>query len=362
MICILLILSSLRKNIDTHDYFLPKLTAFEAVVSSEIERTKASHDPSLQRYKKLEANYQEHFQRERKERKKLFQLQQTLKDGGATKIVTVPFARVPVIKFVVSGEFHCDMCIDNELAVHNTQLLRLYAALDDRARLLGCLVKYWAKSRAINDSTAGTFSSYTYVVLVIHFLQRTSPQVLPFLQDEALIGDSERKVLRGVDVTFCRKYDAARESIVQSAETAKPISQLLAEFFHYFTYRFNYVEHVASIKSKAEYMAKQDRWGLKARSWRFSVEDPFDVTRDLGCVLNWNGQQKVMAEFQRACDVFQHDGDFDILCENPKPVPTPSSAEPAKAKGKKPRKNKRRNKNKKLQANTESPSKETAAS
>ena len=77
----------------------------------------------------------------------------------------------------------CDICMCNKLALRNSQLLRAYMSLDPRARQLGFIIKYWAKRRAINDPYRGSPSSYAWVLLVIHYLQTTSPPVLPVLQE-----------------------------------------------------------------------------------------------------------------------------------------------------------------------------------
>jgi hypothetical protein len=46
-----------------------------------------------------------------------------------------------------------------------------------------CLqLKKWAKVCGINDASNATLSSYAIITLLLHFLQRTLPPVLPFLQ------------------------------------------------------------------------------------------------------------------------------------------------------------------------------------
>jgi DNA polymerase sigma len=44
-------------------------------------------------------------------------------------------------------------------------------AADDRFRRLCLLVKWWAKTRGINDASTGTMNSYAYSLLVLFFLQ-----------------------------------------------------------------------------------------------------------------------------------------------------------------------------------------------
>ena len=62
-------------------------------------------------------------------------------------------------------------------------LLRTYLSLDERASELCILVKTWARICKISDVGRGTFSADTLVILVIHFLQRTEPPILPCLHE-----------------------------------------------------------------------------------------------------------------------------------------------------------------------------------
>lgn len=49
---------------------------------------------------------------------------------------------MPVVKFQEANEgASCDVCLDNVLATHNTQLLRTYARIDERVRPLVFIVR-----------------------------------------------------------------------------------------------------------------------------------------------------------------------------------------------------------------------------
>ena len=52
-------------------------------------------------------------------------------------------------------------------------------------RPLVLAIKKWAKIRGINDAGAGTFSSYAWVMLVLHYLQWQG--LLPDLLDPDLV-------------------------------------------------------------------------------------------------------------------------------------------------------------------------------
>lgn len=93
-------------------------------------------------------------------------------------------ARVPVLKFIWTKlDLECDVCVGNNIAVENTRLLRTYAEIDPRVAQLGFILKAWARMNELNDAGSGSLSSYAYIVMMIHYLQRCSPPVLPCIQN-----------------------------------------------------------------------------------------------------------------------------------------------------------------------------------
>ena len=85
----------------------------------------------------------------------------------------VDSARVPIVKAVhVPTGTECDLAAGNEIAVYNTELLKMYADFDERVKPLIFAVKRWAKARGLGDASQGSLSSYAWVCLVIFFLQQ----------------------------------------------------------------------------------------------------------------------------------------------------------------------------------------------
>jgi len=120
-----------------------------------------------------------------------------LRQQGLHIIEVVEGARVPIIKCLYREEderrehgegkseepfeqFEVDISFCNEVAYHNSRLLRAYADFDPRVVQVCRLVKLWAKRRKINSPFDGTLSSYAYSLMVIHYFQRVG--VLPNLQ------------------------------------------------------------------------------------------------------------------------------------------------------------------------------------
>ncbi|KAG7243986.1 hypothetical protein INR49_006147 [Caranx melampygus] len=92
-------------------------------------------------------------------------------------------AKVPILRFREKGsDLEFDLNVNNTVGIRNTFLLRSYAYADLRVRPMILVVKKWARHNQINDASKGTLSSYTLVLMVLHYLQTLSEPVLPSLQ------------------------------------------------------------------------------------------------------------------------------------------------------------------------------------
>lgn len=72
-----------------------------------------------------------------------------------------------------------------------SNLLAAYMSLDNRVPILGTLVKHWAKHCNLDNPNQGTLPPYAFIILVIYYLQRTSPPILPCLHE--IISKSSKK-------------------------------------------------------------------------------------------------------------------------------------------------------------------------
>lgn len=79
-------------------------------------------------------------------------------------------AKVPIVKFRHhKTNIEGDISLYNTLALQNTDLLRAYAQIDERTRILGYVVKHFAKICRIGDASCGSLSSYAYIVMMYDF-------------------------------------------------------------------------------------------------------------------------------------------------------------------------------------------------
>ncbi|CEG35558.1 S-M checkpoint control protein CID1 and related nucleotidyltransferases [Plasmopara halstedii] len=248
----------------------------------------------------------------------LYLLRATLERAAKCKVRhVITGARVPIIRFLHTRrgqEYDCDLCFENVLATRNTPLLRAYAAFDERARNLGLVVKHWAKQRGISDASSGFLSSYSYVLLCIYYLQIV--HVLPNLQDPQLLKSANipPELYNDVNIAFCEDRSVAQtfhKRTLETNSTSMALTTLLAGFFEFYATRFDFARRVVTIRSPEILALKLAQWGSrKSKTWRMSIQDPLETGRDLGCVLQFKGQEKIIREFRRAHEMLERGASF----------------------------------------------------
>ncbi|XP_037613210.1 poly(A) RNA polymerase, mitochondrial isoform X3 [Sebastes umbrosus] len=154
---------------------------------------------------------------------------------GVQKILN---ARCPLVRFAhqPSG-FQCDLTANNRVAMKSTELLYLYGELDPRVRLLVFTVRCWARAHGITSTIPGAWiTNFSLTVMVLFFLQRRSPPIIPTLDHlRDLAGPADKSMIEGNDCTFVSDF-----SKIQLQSNTEPLEQLLREFFEFYaTFAFN---------------------------------------------------------------------------------------------------------------------------
>ncbi|KAL7536174.1 hypothetical protein ACHAXR_006955, partial [Thalassiosira sp. AJA248-18] len=273
-------------------------------------------------------------------------------EAGMTEVDTVRLtARIPIVKFNVpyngDGEeilVECDLSLQNPLACLNTSLLHAYSKISPSTQVLASIIKRWAKSRDINNPSHHTLSSYGYVIMLIYFLTSRD-----FTKDGYVIAPENPNQtnpilpnLQWVDPTWAQNptgpyreipakpktqhtmvqhpteanyyvnsyfYRSGLEGLKQfcsnnhNAETS--LGAILASFFYYFAYEFDYKKHVVSLNTKhssphteREVKAEEDGWSLFRHG--LAIEDPFELFYDVAHVLKATNFQHIRKEFSLA--------------------------------------------------------------
>jgi DNA polymerase sigma len=288
---------------------------------------------------------------------KMAKLAKILEENGMKEVDTVRLtARIPVIKFNCpkplddgsEGEeafMECDLSMHNPLAVLNTSLLRTYAEINPVPRVLAGVIKRWAKARDINNPARHTLSSYGYIIMLLHFLtfhQRSGNglvssssskddkappgQDLPLLPNLQWMDGAWTEMPPGTpykeyaDIPKKRIQHPIEERAAVNSYFYRPNSAmlqnlqrlfpgqdlslgiLLASFFRYYAYEFDYKRYVVSLHStlshglvEREIKAELDGW--RNYSAALTIEDPFETFYDVAHVLRGGYYHRIRREF-----------------------------------------------------------------
>ncbi|EPX74650.1 poly(A) polymerase Cid13 [Schizosaccharomyces octosporus yFS286] len=232
-------------------------------------------------------------------------------ESGLEKVVCIASAKVPIVK-VWDRELNlsCDCNINKTISAVNTKLMRTYILSDPRVRPLIVMIKYWAKKRCLNDAAEnGTLTSYTISCMVINFLQRRSPPILPSLQ---MVPHLQTNFTRNedLDVSFC---DSPELILGFGDRNHESLGTLFIEFFRFFGYLFDYDHSVISVRH-GTILSK------RAKGWQFQlnnclcVEEPFRNSRNLANTADDITVKGLQLEFRRAFRYLSHDGNLDDVC------------------------------------------------
>ncbi|KAM5264452.1 poly(A) RNA polymerase GLD2 isoform 3-T3 [Ctenodactylus gundi] len=178
-------------------------------------------------------------------------------------------AKVPIVKFrdkVSCVEF--DLNVNNIVGIRNTFLLRTYAYLENRVRPLVLVIKKWASHHAINDASRGTLSSYSLVLMALHYLQTLPEPILPSLQKIYPESFSPAVQLHLVHQTPCNVHPYL-------SKNESSLGDLLLGFLKYYATEFDWDSQMISVR-EAKAIPRPD--GMEWRNKYICVEEPFDGT------------------------------------------------------------------------------------
>lgn len=215
--------------------------------------------------------------------------------GSFVDLFAVTRARIPVIKgrdvsarcpYSDDGSLCFDICFLNDIAVCNSSLIGEYSKIDPCVRALMLAVKSFTKAKRIASAAEGTLSSYSWMILVIFYLQCIG--FVPNLQDVELmklvgfVPDSKNIPWHGVNGlnTAYLPSDLVLSSNVwkRNAQVEKlPVTALLYGFFKYYSQVFPSCIAAASIRLGRCALQKTS-FARTPRIWRWCIEDPFEVS------------------------------------------------------------------------------------
>lgn len=219
-------------------------------------------------------------------------------------------AKVPIVVLSSFGRQIIDVSLNNVLPTYNTKLLAEYARLDNRVIGLIVCVKRWAKMAQVSDAKMGNLSSYSWSLLCIYYLQQIG--VIPSLQTRVPPNfDMYHCSTSGktFDVGFLSGRLADTEKRIQCKEPNKCLAEALCGFFEFYANDYKWGTEVVSIR------LGPDRKGISDQEFshlspgprltqvdgklpvRIHIEDPFDLTRNLHCVMDSDGLIRLRKAF-----------------------------------------------------------------
>ncbi|KAI0883897.1 uncharacterized protein GGS22DRAFT_27175 [Annulohypoxylon maeteangense] len=244
-----------------------------------------------------------------KELEEVCMLADLLAKHGMQKVVCVSSAKVPIVKiWDPELELACDMNVNNTLALENTRMIKTYVQIDKRVQPLAMIIKYWTRRRIVNDAAyGGTLSSYTWICMIIAFLQLRQPPILPTLHQRL------QETLPGSDsdiASFADDIDKLQDFGIKNKST---LGELLFEFFRFYAHEFDYSKDVLSVRL-GKVISKKDKKWLFSMNNQLCVEEPFNTTRNLGNTADDTAFRGLHLELRRAFDLIA-EGKLDECCE-----------------------------------------------
>ncbi|KAI1729661.1 cid1 family poly A polymerase domain-containing protein [Ditylenchus destructor] len=214
----------------------------------------------------------------------LSSIMRTLQTTGFIAEQQLILAKVPILRIKFTSKYSditVDLNANNSVAIRNTHLLCYYSSFDSRVRSLVSVVKEWAKRRGINDANRSSFTSYSLVLMVIHYLQcGICPPVLPSLQDLYPKFFDSKADVRSLNVSIPLRPP---KSEVWNGDNKSSLGELLLGFLQYYASNFNFDTDAISIR-----LGRKTERALVARNaspynhlsqWHcICIEEPFTLS------------------------------------------------------------------------------------
>ncbi|XP_061661852.1 poly(A) RNA polymerase, mitochondrial isoform X1 [Syngnathoides biaculeatus] len=210
---------------------------------------------------------------------------------GVQKILN---ARCPLVRFAhqPSG-FQCDLTANNRVAMKSSELLYLYAQLDPRVRHLVFTVRCWARAHGVTSTIPGAWiTNFSLTVMVLFFLQRRSPSIIPTLDHlRDLAGPADKSVIEGNDCTFVSDFDR-----IQFPRNTETLEKLLCEFFEFYaTFAF----------SKKSINIRKGKEQNKPETSPLHIQNPFETTLNVSKNVNGTQLERFVALCQESAWLLQ---------------------------------------------------------
>ncbi|XP_059620199.1 uncharacterized protein LOC132264126 [Phlebotomus argentipes] len=200
-------------------------------------------------------------------------------------------AKVPILRFRdAENHIEVDLNYNNCVGIRNTNLLYWYSNMDWRVRPLVLVVKMWAQHHCINNAKNSTISSYSLVLMVIHFLQvGVNPIILPCLHDMHPEKFNVTRDLRTININ-----EQMKSFISANQQT---LGELFLQFLRYYS-TFDYSQYAISVRTASclsiDFCRMQRSPKNDPHQWKhLCIEEPFDLTNTARSVYDSDVFEKI---------------------------------------------------------------------
>ncbi|XP_040156512.1 poly(A) RNA polymerase gld-2 homolog B [Anopheles arabiensis] len=232
-------------------------------------------------------------------------------------------AKVPILRFQDSKHgIEVDLNFNNCVGIRNTHLLHCYSQMDWRVRPLVLVVKLWARHHNINDAKNMTISSYSLVLMVIHFLQYgTSPPVLPCLH--ALHPEKFMKIIDIHNIEMIERIEPYH------TDNKESLGELLLSFLDYYT-KFDYEHYAISVRTSTIIPIEECRLARSYKNdphhWKhLCIEEPFDFTNTARSVFDGDVFEQIKSTFATSWRMLKDSKSLSVLFGEPLFTPVTST-------------------------------------
>ncbi|XP_047446772.1 poly(A) RNA polymerase GLD2 [Mugil cephalus] len=234
----------------------------------------------------------------------LFHLQRLFRSLSYVDRTQLIRAKVPILRFRQKGsDLEFDLNINNTVGIRNTFLLKSYAHADLRIRPMILVVKKWARHNQINDASKGTLSSYTLVLMVLHYLQTLHEPVLPSLQRDYPECFSP---LMDIDMV----PEGPKHIPPYISRNRSSLGELFLGFLRYYATEFRWDKQVISVR-EAKALPKTN--SLEWRNKFICVEEPFERNNVARAVHEKIKFDAIKAEFAKSYRILQQRKDLNSI-------------------------------------------------
>ncbi|GFN98556.1 Zinc finger, cchc domain containing 6 [Plakobranchus ocellatus] len=204
------------------------------------------------------------------------------KEGTGFSHVRADFsAKVPVLLIQDDDSgLHVSMAIHCYSAHCSSELLAIYSDMDIRVRKLAVAFRYWAHLCGLDRQKDGFIPPQALNVMVIYFLQKLNPQVIPTIVPPKVSGEDVGDFRQ--DKPSFEKMRAKAMSGAKETRNKMSVGELWLRLLRFYSIDFDVGGVVVSIRSGQAVPRNTKPWNCK----KLAVEDPYMIKKNITRMVN----------------------------------------------------------------------------